>query len=246
MLSSFAQGFRYPFRGLRLLLHPRLRAFVWPPVLINTALFAGGLWWAGRSLYDLIYAQITQLPEWLSWLAWLIVPLLALAAVLIIFYCFTLVANIIGSPFNGFLAERVEDWAEPETQRPERPWWVDVLYAPVGELRKLGYFIVRAIPLLILLIIPGLNIIFPLAWAAFGAWMLALQYLDYPLSNHGLLFPVQRRIVRKQPSLTLGFGCGVLVMTVVPGLNFLSMPSAVIGASLLSVDAKLPQLSETL
>ncbi|MDR1530082.1 MAG: sulfate transporter CysZ [Burkholderiales bacterium] len=243
MLFSFFQGFRYPFRGLRLLLHPRWRALVWLPILINTALFAGGLWWVWRKLYAQIPEHLMRLPDWLAWLSWLIVPVLTLATILLLFYGFTLIANIFGSFFNGFLAERVENWEAPPTQKFERSWWRDIIDALIGELRKLGYFITRALPLLFLLITPILNIIFPLLWGAFGAWMLALQYLDYPLSNHGLSFPMQRRIARQRFCLTFGFGCGVLLMTIVPILNFLSMPSAVIGASLLSVDAKLPQLA---
>ncbi len=245
MFSLFAQGFRYPFRGLHLLLHPELRALVWLPILINTALFGFGLYWAGNSAYAQLRQWLSVLPDWLSWLSWLswlIVPLFALSAILVLFYSFTAVANIIASPFNGVLAERVEDWVtNHQTPRPEQPWWRDVLYAPFGELRKLGYFIARALPLLLLLLIPGFNIFFPLLWGTFGAWMLALQYLDYPLANHGILFPAQRRIARQRPSIILGFGCGVLLMTIIPGLNFLSMPSAVIGASLLCAHERLPQ-----
>ncbi len=244
MYALFVRGFRYPFRGLRLLLHPEWRTLVWLPILINATLFGFGLYWAGSGAYAQLRQWLSALPDWLAWLSWLIVPLLALSAILILFYGFTIVANIIASPFNGFLAERVEDWAtHHQTQRPELPWWRDALYAPLGELRKLGYFTIRAIPLFLLLLIPGLNILFPLLWGAFGAWMLALQYLDYPLANHGILFPAQRCIARQHTASVFGFGCGVLLMTIIPGLNFLSMPSAVIGASLLSAQEQLPHLT---
>ncbi|MEZ5582290.1 MAG: hypothetical protein R3F37_05475 [Candidatus Competibacteraceae bacterium] len=43
-------------------------------------------------------------------------------------------------------------------------------------------------PLLVLFVIPGVNVIAPLLWLVFGAWMLALQYADYPMGNHGLRF----------------------------------------------------------
>lgn len=242
MLAAFFRGFTYPFRGMRLILHRDLRLFALLPFLINAALFGAGLWWAGSRLYAYVDGWVARLPEWLSWLSWLVVPVLAVASLLILFYGFTVIANLLGSPFNGTLAERVEDLRAADAQRPQRlqrPLWKDLASSSLGELRKLGYFALRAVPLLALLLVPGLNAMFPLLWAAFGAWMLALEYLDYPLGNHGLAFAAQRRVVRRQRALTLGFGSGVLLMTIVPGLNFLAMPSAVIGATLLSMEHRL-------
>ncbi len=236
MLSPFVHGAHYAFRGLRLLTHPRLRPFVLVPLAINLVLFGGGLWWGGRELDAFLEAQIARLPEWLTWLQWLIVPLIVIAAALVMFYGFTLVANVLGSPFNGVLAERVEDLLDPSVQRSQRPLWKDLIAAPLAELRKLVYFVGWAVPLLLLLLVPGLNLVFPFLWAVFGAWMLALAYLDYPLGNHGLDFAAQRRAAAGHRRLTLGFGFGVLAMTLVPGLNFVAMPAAVIGATLLWID----------
>ncbi|MCP5459961.1 MAG: EI24 domain-containing protein, partial [Gammaproteobacteria bacterium] len=73
-------------------------------------------------------------------------------------------------------------------------------------------------------------------WLAFSIWMLALQYADYPMSNHGLRFREQRRLLSQRRMLALGFGSAVLLMTLVPILNFLVMPAAVIGATLMWVE----------
>ena len=66
--------------------------------------------------------------------------------------------------------------------------------------------------------------------------MLALQYLDYPLGNHGLAFSEQRRILKVQRPMMLGFGAVVLLYTMVPVLNFFAMPAAVVGATLLRAE----------
>jgi CysZ protein len=241
MFSSFSDGFSYPLRGLKLLWHPKLRAFVWLPVLINTVFFAGGIYWLSTTLYAKANdAIVSSLPSWLQWLSWLVVPLLIVAFALLLFYGFTIVANILASPFNGFLSERVEDALAPTNNpRVERSLAQEVVVSVAGELRKLGYYLARAIPLAILLFIPGINLFSPLVWALVGAWMLALQYLDYPLGNHGLIFPQQRKIAKRRLSLTLGFGCCVLLMTLIPVLNFLSMPASVIGATLLTGEKRL-------
>ncbi|MDQ2694023.1 MAG: sulfate transporter CysZ, partial [Pseudomonadota bacterium] len=192
-------------------------------------------------------AWLAGWPSWLAWLAWLLDwlltlvswllwPLFAITILIITFYTFTLVANLIAAPFNGILAERVEDLALPgRTRPPGRPLWQEAVIAPLAELRKLGYFLLRALPLLVLFLIPVLNVAAPFLWAAFGAWMLALQYVDYPMGNHGVAFRDQRQIMAQRRLLALGFGAGVLLMTLVPVLNFLSMPTAVIGATLLWV-----------
>ena len=87
---------------------------------------------------------------------------------------------------------------------PERPLWQEVTIAFASALRATLYFLLRAIPLLLLFFIPVVNIAAPFIWAAFGAWMLALQYLDYPLGNHGIDFSEQRRApCRPRPHLRL-------------------------------------------
>jgi CysZ protein len=45
-----------------------------------------------------------------------------------------------------------------------------------------------------------------------------------------------RRVLRSRRWLALGFGAGVMTLTVIPGINLVAMPSAVIGASLLWAD----------
>ncbi len=108
--------------------------------------------------------------------------------------------------------------------------------AGVGnEVRKLFYIGIRAIPLLFLFLIPGLNLIAPILWIIFGAWMLAIEYLDYPMGNHNLSFKQQLVLLKKNRFLCLGFGLVLLFMTITPILNFISMPIGVAAATSLWV-----------
>ena len=163
-------------------------------------------------------------------------PLLILTALVVIVYTFTVVANLIAAPFNGLLAERVERLATPGAPPPTTELnWKELALSPLAEVRKLLYFIGWAIPLLLLSFVPVVNAIAPLLWALFSAWMLALEYADYPLGNRGLNFREQRRLLRRHWPLTFGFGGMTLLLTLIPLLNFLVMPAAVIGATLLWV-----------
>ncbi|HXH04762.1 MAG TPA: sulfate transporter CysZ [Candidatus Competibacteraceae bacterium] len=234
MLDALLQGARYPLRGLGWLTRPGLRRYVLVPLAVNALLFGGATWWGAGQLQGLIQWLDARLPDWLAWLSWLLWPLFLVAVLLVGFYTFTLVANLLAAPFNGLLAEKVEDMLTPDHGRPDsRPLWQEIVIAPAAELRKLGYFLARALPLLLLFLIPGVNAAAPFVWLAFSAWLLALQYLDYPLGNHHIAFPEQRRLLRQRRLLAVGFGAGCLLLTLVPVLNFLAMPASVIGATLL-------------
>jgi CysZ protein len=231
MIRDFADGYRFGLSGLGRLLEPRLRAFVFVPMLLNAGIFAIGTWWLYQYLDTAHQAIVEWLTDWLDWLVWLF-WLFALAALLIVVWStFTVVANLIGSPFNGLLAERVQRVARPDVAFPQLSLATEVVRAPLAELSKLGYFVVLAIPVLLIVLLPGINVLAPLAWTIYGSWLLAVEYCDYPLSNMGVRLPEQRRILRSQRWLALGFGAGVMTMTVIPGLNLVAMPSAVIGAS---------------
>jgi CysZ protein len=234
--GSFVDGYKYGLSGLRLLTRPGLRAFVLLPILLNAVVFAIGSWWLIGFLGRAQDAVTQWLPAWLDWLAWLIWPLAMIAVLVVVWTSFTLIANLLGSPFNGLLAEKVQRWQRPQDELPQLPLWQEVVRAPVAEVRKLIYFALLAIPVILVAAIPGLNILAPLAWAVYGAWLLAVEYCDYPLANCGLRLTEERRILRANRWLSLGFGAGVLTMTVIPGLNLVAMPSAVIGASLMWSD----------
>jgi len=158
---------------------------------------------------------------------------------LILFYAFSLVANLVGAPFNGLLAEAVERHLTGQsTNQPGgfAKMARDLIPSLLSEFKKILYFLVRAVPLLILFLIPGLNIVAPFLWIAFSAWMLALEYADYPMGNHGLLFSQQRLILQEKRMMVLSFGGATLFLTLIPVVNFLAMPTAVAGATVMWVE----------
>ncbi|MBK8535020.1 MAG: sulfate transporter CysZ [Candidatus Competibacteraceae bacterium] len=238
MSHSLIKGASYMLTGLRWLPKAGLRGVVVLPLLINSVLFGIGIGWSTSRFEQLDQAVQRALPEWLAWLHWLLWPLFILTALVVVFYTFTVLANIIAAPFNGLLAARVEKLAAPSSVPPRPPaelTWQELALSPLRELSKLLYFIGWAIPLLILSFVPVVNMAAPVLWVLFSAWMLALEYADYPLGQRGLTFREQRRLLRRHWPLTLGFGSMALVLTLIPVLNFLAMPAAVIGATLMWV-----------
>jgi CysZ protein len=220
-------------RGLRLIFQPELRRFVWIPLLLNLGLYAVALW-LGIRYFSAFMAWL--LPAWLGFLSWLLWPVFALAFLLILYFTFTMVANLVGSPFYGALAEKVMARATGGALVPVATAWHKGM---ATEARRLGYFLSRAAPLLVLFLIPGVNLIAPVLWLAFNAWFLGMEYLAYPAELLGIEFEAQRQIGRRLRWGVLGFGGTALLGLAVPGLNILVPPAAVAGATLYALEGRL-------
>jgi CysZ protein len=228
-------GAGYLLEGMRLITRPGLRRFVVVPFAVNVLVFTLAIV-AGMEGFERILSGLeSRLPSWLSWLDWILWPLFVLVLLVIVFNLFAVVANLIAAPFNGLLAERVESALcgraldEPiafgDLLR-------DALPALLDEVKKLLYGLVLAIPFLLLLLIPLFG---QILWFLYVAWILAIQYADYPMGNQGLKFREMRRQLGQRRGLALGFGAAVSVLSLIPIINFILMPSAVAGATALWV-----------
>lgn len=224
-------GAGYLAQGIRLIAQPGLRRFVIIPLLVNVLIFSLAIY-AGVAFFDqLMLALEARLPGWLGWLDWILWPIFILLLLVIGFSLFGLVANLIASPFNGLLAEKVEQHLTGHPL-PEggslASLLMEVVPSLIEEVRKLVYALLLAIPFLLLLLIP---VVGQLLWLVYVAWILVVQYADYPMANHGLRFREMRRRLARRPGLSLGFGAAAAALSMVPILNFILMPSAVAGAT---------------
>jgi len=222
----------YFLRGLKYLGKPELRKFLLIPVLINLVLFSTAL----ALGYHYISGFIEQLiPDWLQWLNWILWPLFFLCFFIITFFSFTLLANLMAAPFYSKLSASTLALLTGKPVAIEDQPVTKVIWA---EARRLGYLGLRALPLIFLFIIPGINFIAPFLWAIFGAWAMALEYLAYPLENEGLLFTDQRQVARSVRLGALSFGGICIVGLAIPVLNILVPPAAVIGATIYIYETK--------
>ena len=194
--------------------------------------------WFGIQWFDQFLLNV--LPGWLAWAEFVLWPLFALSYFLVVFYLFALLMNVIAAPFNGLLAEKVEQYLRGEMISDEASSGSQLLTEiprSIGnEIGKLVYFLLRSIPLLLLFVIPGVNVAAPFLWLLFSAWMLSLEYLDYPMSNHDIHFKTTRKLVGQQRLSCLSFGAMVTGLTMIPVINFIAMPAAVAGATVLYVE----------
>lgn len=236
--------------GFGLIRQPGLRRFAVVPLLINCAVFAALIGWLSTQFERLL----SWAPDW-QWLEavqdwWLIGALVsliqgilwlmfALAALIAVTYTFAIVANLIAAPFNSLLAEKVEAHLRGHPLGEGDNFMTVLKAVPKtlwSEVQKLVYLGLWAIPLLLISFVPVVNLASPVLWFLFGAWMLSLEYWDYPMGNHNHLFKQIKQAARQKRSLALGFGAVVTACTAVPILNLFTMPAAVAGATALWVN----------
>lgn len=237
MPSPF-KGFYYFISGFALMFKPGVFRYALWPLVINVVIFTVVTVVAFYQFGSLLEWMLSFLPGWLEWLSYVLWPVFALALGLLFFFTFTLVANLVASPFNAPLAHAVELRLGQVSGKMggKTPIVRTVLKSVTSELRKLQYIFLRALPLLILFVIPVVNIAAPFLWIAFSAWMLTMEYADYPMGNHELNFRQQMGVLKKRRFLSLGFGGSVTLALMIPGLNLIVMPAAVAGATKMWVD----------
>lgn len=235
MQGNTLQAFGYLLRGAQMLTNRKLLPFVAIPLLINLVIFGTLVTVTLSSVGSYIDQLVNMLPEWLSFLRWLLWPLVGITLSLITGYFFTAVALLIASPFNSLLAEKAEELitGQPvDSLEGIGAALADIPRSLLREIQKILYYLPLLLLVLVLSFIPAINFLAPVMWFLLGAWMMSVQYLDYPMDNHRLPFRDVKEAARSRRLSSLGFGGAIALITGIPVLNFFVVPAAVVGATL--------------
>ena len=236
MQGNVSHGMAYLLRGAKLLNHKSLRLFVIIPLVVNILIFGSLIGLTVNYVSDLMDNWLGRIPEWLGFIEWVLWPLIALTLSLITGYAFTALALIIASPFNALLAEKAEELITGRPVDSLEGFNAAIIAIPrsiLRELSKLLYYIPMFLFVLVLSFIPAINIIAPFLWLLLGAWMMSIQFLDYPMDNHQLSFTDVKEAARYRRLSTLGFGGAVALCASIPIVNFFVIPAAVVGATIM-------------
>ena len=233
MKGNVARGASYLTRGARMLNHPSLRLFVIIPLLVNILIFGSLITWGFSYISDAMDSMLSRIPSWLNFIRWILWPLIVITVSLATGFLFTTIALIIASPFNALLAEKAEELITGGPVDSLEGFGAAVLAIPksiLRELAKLVYYIPMALFAVLLSFIPGVGAI---AWLVLAAWMMSIQFVDYPMDNHQLSFSDVKEAVRRRRLSSMGFGGLVALCASIPVINFVVVPAAVVGATLL-------------
>jgi CysZ protein len=233
MDMSIVIGIKSLFQGLELITKPGIRQFVIIPMLINILIFSIFLVSANHYLHHFNQWLANYIPHWLLWLSWVIWLFFFLSFFVMFIYSFTTLTNIISAPFNSLLAEKVQEYLTG-TIPASCTWLQSLKNVPNDFYRQisiLGYYLPRALALLILFFVPVIHIFAGIFWLIFNAWFLSLQYLDYPAVNHHIPLRQLHSLIKSKRSACLGLGLATLFLSMIPILNFIVMPVAIAGAT---------------
>ena len=220
--------------GLQLALSPELRRYIIVPATIGVLAFSFTLILIVIPLAGETGAWLQEnLPDWLGWLQTMLLIAVYITLGLAGFWLSSLIVTLVAAPFLGQLAEAT--WALSHATNQAAPAnLLTTVGSSIGrELQKLRYHIPRLLGLFILSFIPGLNLFMPLLWFGFSAWLMAAQFADYASENQQQSFRFTLQQLAGARARALGFGVCVSFTLAIPFLNFLVIPAAVVGGTLL-------------
>jgi CysZ protein len=234
------EAFRAVFGGIWFVVTtPRMWVYAAVPALLLVILACG---LGGLGIYGGIWTTHALLGEpegvWGQMGGWLLATLLALTALLLAL----MTALLLAQPLSGFALEAValaQERALCGCNAPRSSFLAALWASTRATLLMLlaGAILYSVLFLVDLLFAPAAFITVPLRFVIAG-WLLAWNFLDYPLSLRGLgVLARLRWSVRYFEEFTV-FGVLWATLLFVPGLFFLILPMGVAGATRLVVETE--------
>lgn len=241
-VRRFLRGASYPWRGLRFLL-PRTEFWPWAvgPFLITLWMIAAALWGAfqyGDDLLALFWTRpVIQQSGSFQIAVW---EFVASGLRVVLFLGLAVVAwiagNMIASPFYDVLAEKTEGAV---LDRPEQSFdwrialgdaWMSIRHSALGLML---YLVVMG-PLLLLNLIPGAgSVLYTVLSTLATVFFVTREVMDIPLSRRRTPFFAKLRWMGHHKALLGGMGLVCMLLLMIPLLNFVCMPVAVMGGTLM-------------
>jgi len=238
-MTSFFSALTYPFRGIGYFLRrPALWKYFAAAFAINVVLFAVLVYLFLHHRGEVIDGILPA--KWWGWvrtgLGWLLTAAVFVAGL----FLFTIVGNILASPFLDAMTERILRELG-ETLPPSRGPLRALLRSIVNQSLKLFFFGGVQAGLLLLHLIPGVGtVLHPILSAFVGVLFLGFEYLDYPLDARHVPVPGRFGWLWRRPGAALGFGAVLFPVLLIPFVGYVFLPLAVAGASLLAHDIDFP------
>jgi CysZ protein len=220
--------------GLRLLLVERsLRSVLWRMLgllLLLVVLLASGVFWLSDHLAHL---WLPQSDAWywqlLGMVAWLLAFLLALISGVV---GFVGLASTMTSPWLDMLAARTEGLAGHDVPENQASWVSQIVQSLASTVRPLLGLLALGLVAAACLVVPVIGqVAATLIWGYAGIRFLNYEMLDVPASRRGWAFSRRRELMREERWYYLGFGLAAMLLMLVPALNVLVLPAAVVALS---------------
>lgn len=234
------KGFMYPIRGLGLILtNWRLFRLSLLPLLVNTVVFMIFLLSFNYIAYEIstrVFEESTQAWYWAA-LSMLIGGALFVVSIIVVMFAFVAVGLIIAAPFSDMLSAAVEEKLTGKVMESPMSLWGLVKFTTKNESKKMSVILLIQAALALVNLFPGAGqAIFAVTSPIFLALVVAFEFTGYSLDRRGFSFHRKRRYITSRLGLSLGFGLAVGITLVIPLINFLLLPLAVAGGTMMVVE----------
>ncbi|GAA2772583.1 EI24 domain-containing protein [Saccharopolyspora taberi] len=239
-MNTFAAGVRTLGAGFGMILRsPRLLLLGALPALISAALLLGAL---GTLIYfsgDLVgwltpFAEAWAEP-WRSGLRVVLGVGLVGAAALLGSLSFIALTLLIGGPFYEHIAEKTEERLGLDTSGDGAGFARQLGRGIRDSLKLVLIALVGAVVLFALGFVPVVGqIAAPVLGALFGAWVVTMEMVGLVFQRRGLSLTDRRRTLRRHRATVFGFGLPTYFLCLVPVLQLVVIPSAVVGGTMLA------------
>ncbi len=249
--QQFFGGLQTTFSSVKFMAKNRS---LWPsvamPALINIGTFfviVALLFW-NYDWFVLPEPTGSGIGYYVLFVLWWLYKILLYPLLLALSYFLTMIlAGIVASPFNETLSERAEELMMGRVVQGEEGWKAMIVGGLRGIASSAATGIPRAIVVVMLGLIPGIG---PILAAIVGAFFIAVGYTDYPFERRRYSLKRKLGTLWKHKRMALGFGIGANLLLIVPLVNFLCMPVAVVGGTALAIaldelESKSPQPAAT-
>lgn len=225
------QGITIFLQGLQLLLvRTELRSVLWRMtglLFVLMVLLTGGVFWLVDYLANL---WIPEGDAWywqvISWLAWIMALLVAMLCGI---FSFVTLGSAAAAPWLDLLARRTEQRAGNELAEQDSGWAFLVLHSLANSVRPLlGLLLWGVAALLFIFWLP------PVAtalWAYGGLRFLSFELIDTPASRRNWDYSGRKQHLNENRWFYFGFAGLALLLLMVPVVNLLVIPAAVVGLS---------------
>jgi len=218
--------------GMRLLLgREELRSLLWRMLLLLATLFV--LLTIGVFEVSTAIAErfIPTGDAWyVDFLAWLLSVFAMILALGIGIVSFVTLGSIAVAPWLDELYVKTAKLKGVELEQEIQPWWKSVSQSLWNSVMPLVTFIPWALLAMLLLLIPIYGtIVASLIWGVSSLKFLSYEFMDTPASFRAWKWAERKEQLDQNRLYYLGFSGMAIFLLLIPGLNLLVLPAAVVG-----------------
>ncbi|HKJ83836.1 MAG TPA: EI24 domain-containing protein [Mariprofundaceae bacterium] len=217
----------------RLFAHAELKQVMWRILvllLVLMLILGAGVFWLTDYLAHL---WLPQGDAWywqlVSWLVWFVAFVLAVMSGVV---SFSMLGSVAAAPWLDELAARTESLEGNRTEAPQASWVVLMMRSLVNAVKPMIGLVGFGVLTLILLFIPVVGqLSAAVVWTYAGVRFLNFELMDTTASRRGWHYGARKRELARRRWFYLGFGGTAFVLMMMPILNIMVLPAAVVALS---------------